>query len=73
MRTLPEQVAAWFARRGWTPRPHQLELLRAAEAGDSVLLIAPTGGGKTLAGLLPSLDDLARHPRAEGMGALHTL
>ncbi|MBV1799151.1 ligase-associated DNA damage response DEXH box helicase [Siccirubricoccus sp. G192] len=73
MRTLPEPFAAWFARRGWTPRPHQLELLRAAEAGDSALLIAPTGGGKTLAGFLPSLIDLARHPRAEGMGALHTL
>jgi len=73
MGTLPEPFAAWFAGRGWTPRPHQLALLRAAEAGESVLLVAPTGGGKTLAGFLPSLIDLARHPRAEGPGALHTL
>jgi len=73
MGTLPEPFAAWFAGRGWTPRPHQLALLRAAEAGESALLVAPTGGGKTLAGFLPSLADLARHPRPVGPGALHTL
>ncbi|MBL6456305.1 ligase-associated DNA damage response DEXH box helicase [Belnapia sp. T6] len=69
MGTLPEPFVAWFAARGWTPRPHQLALLRAAEAGQSALLVAPTGGGKTLAGFLPSLVDLARSPRA----GLHTL
>ena len=38
--------------------PHQLAML--ARAGDaSTLLIAPTGGGKTLAGFLPSLSELA--------------
>jgi ATP-dependent helicase Lhr and Lhr-like helicase len=55
---LPEAFARWFARRGWTPRPHQLELLTRARGGRSVLLIAPTGGGKTLAGFLPSLVEL---------------
>lgn len=69
MRTLPEPFAAWFAARGWTPRRHQLAMLEAAEAGESALLIAPTGGGKTLAGFLPSLIDLHRTPR-EG---LHTI
>ena len=69
MGTLPEPFAAWFARRGWSPRPHQLAMLAAAEAGDSALLIAPTGGGKTLAGFLPSLIELAARPRA----GLHTL
>ena len=68
--TLPEPFAGWFAARGWTPRPHQLAMLDAARAGESVLLIAPTGGGKTLAGFLPSLIDLRRAPRAPG---LHTL
>ena len=34
-----------------------------------LLLIAPTGGGKTMAGFLPTLADLARAPRA----GLHTL
>ena len=55
---LPEPFAGWFARRGWAPREHQLELLAKARAGRSVLLIAPTGAGKTLAGFLPSLVEL---------------
>ena len=56
---LPEPFARWFASRGWTPRSHQLELLARARAGRSALLIAPTGGGKTLAGFLPTLVELA--------------
>ena len=67
--TFPEPFAGWFAARGWTPRAHQLAVLDAARAGRHALLIAPTGGGKTLAGFLPSLIDLAARPR-EG---LHTL
>jgi ATP-dependent Lhr-like helicase len=67
--TLPEPFAGWFAGRGWRPRPHQLAMLAAARAGESVLLIAPTGGGKTLAGFLPSLVDLHDNPRP----GLHTL
>ncbi|MDB5403421.1 MAG: ATP-dependent helicase, partial [Rhodopila sp.] len=61
--------ATWFATQGWTPRPHQLAMLDAARSGESVLLIAPTGGGKTLAGFLPSLVDLAQNPRP----GLHTI
>ena len=67
--TLPPPFAAWFAARGWQPRPHQLAMLDAAAAGESVLLIAPTGGGKTLAGFLPSLVELAADPRP----GLHTI
>jgi ATP-dependent helicase Lhr and Lhr-like helicase len=55
---LPEPFERWFASRGWAPRAHQLELLAKARAGRSVLLIAPTGAGKTLAGFLPSLVEL---------------
>ena len=44
-------------------------MLDAADAAEDVLLIAPTGGGKTLAGFLPSLIALAADP---GPG-LHTL
>jgi ATP-dependent Lhr-like helicase len=67
---LPPLFADWFSRRGWSPRPHQLEILRAAQTGEHVLLVAPTGGGKTLAGFLPSLVALAGGREA---AALHTL
>ena len=56
---LPDVFARWFASRGWVPRTHQLELLARAQSHRSVLLIAPTGGGKTLAGFLPSLVELS--------------
>ncbi len=59
-----EPFARWFAQRGWAPRAHQLELLAKAHAGRSVLLIAPTGGGKTLAGFLPTLVELYERGRA---------
>jgi ATP-dependent Lhr-like helicase len=70
---LPPVFADWFAARGWAPRPHQLALIEHAQAGESVLLIAPTGGGKTLAGFLPSLIDLAATPKRARKAALHTL
>lgn len=63
---LPEPFARWFAGRGWVPRAHQLELLAKARDGRSALLIAPTGGGKTLAGFLPSLVELS-----DGRAGLH--
>ncbi|MDE2018382.1 MAG: DEAD/DEAH box helicase, partial [Hyphomicrobiales bacterium] len=67
---LPPRFAAWFERRGWTPRGHQIEALDAALAGEDALLIAPTGAGKTLAGFLPSLVELEAAPAG---GRLHTL
>ena len=71
---LPEVFRRWFAGSGWQPRAHQLDLLAKAEAGRSVLLIAPTGGGKTLAGFLPTLVELNDDKRARtGLAGLHTL
>ena len=72
---LPAPFAAWFAAKGWTPRPHQIELLARTKAGHSTLLIAPTGAGKTLAGFLPSLVALhERKGRAPvGGRGIHTL
>jgi ATP-dependent Lhr-like helicase len=66
---LPPNIAAWFAHRGWAPHAHQMAMLEAAARGENALLVAPTGGGKTLAGFLPSLVDLAERPRP----GLHTL
>ena len=69
---LPEPFERWFESRGWAARDHQLALARLAHQGRSVLLTAPTGGGKTLAGFLPSLIDLASHD-GEPPAGLHTL
>ncbi|WP_149745052.1 ligase-associated DNA damage response DEXH box helicase [Rhizobium sp. RU35A] len=61
---LPRPFQKWFAEKGWAPRVHQMELLARATSGENMLLIAPTGAGKTLAGFLPSLTDLTRRGKA---------
>src|SRR5258708_38934221 len=79
--TLPESFRRWFATRGWEPRAHQIALLDKARAGRSTLVIAPTGAGKTLAGFLPTLVELAARSSRSGLGrgalasgsGLHTL
>lgn len=68
MHPLPAPFQDWFAARGWQVHPHQQALLDRARA-PAVLLVAPTGGGKTLAGFLPSLVELAAGDRS----GLHTL
>jgi ATP-dependent Lhr-like helicase len=73
---LPEPFLKWFGERGWSPRAHQIDLLAQAQAGKSVLLIAPTGAGKTLAGFLPSLTSLTARPKrrpGEPHRGIHTL
>jgi ATP-dependent Lhr-like helicase len=71
--TLPPRFAAWFDGRGWAPRAHQLAMVEKARAGRHALLIAPTGGGKTLAGFLPSLIELSGEPRRNAASGIHTL
>ncbi|TMV15153.1 ligase-associated DNA damage response DEXH box helicase [Arenibacterium halophilum] len=68
MADLPDILTNWFATRGWAPHPHQLEMFARAD-DPATLLIAPTGGGKTMAGFLPTLADLATRDHA----GLHTL
>ena len=65
---LPPSLAPFFARRGWALHPHQAAMLDRA-LDPALLLIAPTGAGKTLSGFLPTLADLAEDPRP----GLHTL
>ncbi len=68
MTPLPGPFAGWFDARGWQAHPHQCAMLDRADA-PALLLIAPTGGGKTLAGFLPTLVELA-----DGLHTgLHTL
>jgi len=61
-------IANWFTAQGWSIHPHQSDMLARAD-DPATLLIAPTGGGKTMAGFLPTLNELAEGPH-EG---LHTL
>ncbi len=68
MTTLPPQLSNWFAIKGWQLHPHQHEML-ARSPDPATLLIAPTGGGKTLAGFLPTLAELGPTPPS----GLHTL
>lgn len=68
MTALPPKIGAWFTARNWHPHPHQLEMLDRAQE-PCQLLIAPTGGGKTMAGFLPSLVELAEGNHK----GLHTL
>jgi ATP-dependent Lhr-like helicase len=68
MSALPPIFHDWFAARGWSVHPHQAEMVARADA-PSLLLIAPTGGGKSLAGFLPTLAELAE----DGREGLHTL
>ena len=67
--SLPPQFSDWFHTRGWALHPHQADLLRHA-SDKAALLIAPTGGGKTLAGFLPSLIELSATPH-KGMHTLY--
>ena len=68
MTELPAPLFDWFAARNWHLHPHQTAMLDRA-AAPATLLIAPTGGGKTLAGFLPTLAELGANPPP----GLHTL
>lgn len=79
MTALPKGFSHWLESRGWQLRDHQAQMIAKAQAGKSALLVAPTGGGKTLAGFLPSLIELSAKLEAFGNKSvgrphkLHTL
>lgn len=68
MTQIPARITDWFEDKGWSIHPHQQDMYdRALEP--ATLLIAPTGGGKTMAGFLPTLADLAKRDH----DGLHTI
>lgn len=69
MHKIPRRFNDWFKAQGWKILPHQRAMVERFAAGDSTLLIAPTGCGKTLSGFLPSLIEIDRDKPA----GLHTL
>jgi len=48
-KTARSRIERWFEERGWTPFPFQEEVWDAYRDGESGLLHAPTGTGKTMA------------------------
>jgi ATP-dependent Lhr-like helicase len=72
MQDVPVKFEKWFAEQNWHIRDYQRDMIDAFSRREDTLLIAPTGGGKTLAGFLPSLIDLAVK-ESEAKPRLHTL
>ncbi|MFN3495861.1 MAG: DEAD/DEAH box helicase, partial [Hydrogenophaga sp.] len=58
-------ATAWLAARGWKPFPFQREVWAAMAQGQSGLLHATTGSGKTFAVWLGALQALARGKQRE--------
>ena len=67
----PHPIETWLKKNNWFFYDHQLKTLELSKSNFDILLVAPTGGGKTLAGFLPSLDDLIKNERLDNK--LHTL
>src|SRR5271170_2214663 len=53
-------VSAWFLRTFDAPTPAQEQAWPALQAGEHVLVAAPTGSGKTFAAFLAAIDSLVR-------------
>ncbi|HEX2189468.1 MAG TPA: ligase-associated DNA damage response DEXH box helicase, partial [Longimicrobiaceae bacterium] len=64
-------VEGWFASRGWTPFPFQREVWEAYLGGESGLIHAATGTGKTYAASMgPLLEWIEEHPDGVGKKAV---
>ena len=56
---------AWFRDQGWEPFPFQIETWEAFLRGESGLVNAPTGSGKTYALMMPILLDYLQNSAAK--------
>src|SRR5215210_2708225 len=64
-----ECIREWFASEGWQPFPFQEEVWRAYLAGESGLIHAATGTGKTYAAWMgPILEWLKDYPAGKRDG-----
>ncbi|QEY70608.1 DEAD/DEAH box helicase [Pseudomonas denitrificans (nom. rej.)] len=59
-------VAGWFRAHFAAPTQAQVEAWPAIQAGESTLVAAPTGSGKTLTAFLSAIDALVREGLANG-------
>ncbi|MGE6994436.1 DEAD/DEAH box helicase [Pseudomonas sp. NPDC047961] len=59
-------VAGWFGRSFPAPTPAQARAWPLIRAGQSTLVAAPTGSGKTLTAFLAAIDQLVQQGIAEG-------
>ncbi len=71
MSLIPPLLQQWFDNKHWQVRDFQQQVLTVAQRCRALILIAPTGAGKTLSGFLPVLCELiaAKTPPQR----LHTL
>lgn len=63
------KAEAWFESRGWKPFPFQYEAWQAYLAGESGLVNAPTGSGKTYSLVVPILLEFIRDHGISGKPA----
>jgi ATP-dependent Lhr-like helicase len=68
MSALPAGIASYFAAKGWEPFAFQKETWAAQAAGESGLIHAPTGMGKTLAAWLHAPAYAAEQPKDDVRG-----
>lgn len=66
---IPSWLLKWFKSKNWTMHAFQKDMFKAYHERKSTLLIVSTGGGKTLAGFIPSLVNIHQ----EKFSGLHTL
>lgn len=71
---LLKRAADWFSKKGWKPFSFQQETWKAYLAGQSGLVNAPTGSGKTYSLVVPILLEYIRehngHKKSPGLRAL---
>lgn len=60
-----QPIEEWFARRGWSPFPFQRKVWQAYLAGESGLIHATTGAGKTYAAWLGPVAEWLAHEALE--------